>query len=61
MSEKNKYQHTLNLPKTEFSMRAGLAQKEPKMLEQWVKDGVYDKIRKNILSTCASTNSKRAQ
>jgi len=31
------YQKTLNLPKTEFSMRAGLAQKEPKYIDAWKK------------------------
>lgn len=46
MSEKNKYQQTLNLPKTEFSMRAGLAQKEPVMLQDWISRGVYGQIRK---------------
>ncbi|MFH0753468.1 MAG: isoleucine--tRNA ligase [Candidatus Omnitrophota bacterium] len=39
------YQKTLNLPKTDFSMKAGLAQKEPLMLAQWEKDGLYAKIR----------------
>ncbi|MBF0619018.1 MAG: isoleucine--tRNA ligase [Candidatus Omnitrophica bacterium] len=39
------YQKTLNLPKTDFSMKAGLAQKEPAMLASWEKDGLYQKIR----------------
>jgi isoleucyl-tRNA synthetase len=30
---KNKYSHTVLLPKTDFPMRAGLAQKEPKILD----------------------------
>lgn len=41
------YQKTLNLPITEFSMRAGLAQKEPKFLEFWEERGIYGQIRKN--------------
>jgi len=45
MSKQNKYQQTLNLPKTEFSMRAGLAQKEPQMLEAWREQGLYETIR----------------
>jgi len=45
MSEKNKYQQTLNLPRTEFSMRAGLAQKEPQMLETWREQRLYEAIR----------------
>jgi len=43
--EKMDYQKTLNLPKTEFSMRAGLAQREPQFLEKWDKAEVYAKIR----------------
>ncbi len=39
------YQKTLNLPKTDFSMRAGLAQKEPVILKQWEDIGLYSKIR----------------
>jgi isoleucyl-tRNA synthetase len=44
--EKIDYQRTLNLPKTEFSMRAGLAQKEPAYLESWKENGLYEAIRK---------------
>ncbi len=36
---------TLNLPKTDFPMKAGLAQNEPKWLERWDKDDIYGKIR----------------
>lgn len=39
------YQKTLNLPKTDFSMKAGLVQKEPLMLAAWEKSGLYNKIR----------------
>ncbi|HBR14584.1 MAG TPA: isoleucine--tRNA ligase [Candidatus Omnitrophica bacterium] len=39
------YQQTLNLPKTDFSMRAGLAQKELLYLEKWEKEGLYARIR----------------
>lgn len=42
----NEYQHTLNLPQTEFSMRGGMAEKEPKFLKEWEKDSLYEKIRK---------------
>ncbi len=35
------YNNTLNLPKTEFSMRGNLTQKEPVMLEEWAKDRTY--------------------
>ena len=36
---------TLNLPKTDFSMKANLPQNEPKWLERWEKTGIYEKIR----------------
>src|SRR6185503_9217980 len=36
---------TLNLPKTDFPMKANLAQAEPRRLEQWKKDGLYGKLR----------------
>jgi len=39
------YQKTLNLPQTDFAMKAGLAQKEPRMLALWQKDEVYQRIR----------------
>ena len=29
------YKHTLNLPQTDFPMRANLAQREPEMLARW--------------------------
>src|SRR5690242_21875746 len=36
---------TLNLPKTEFSMKANLPQNEPKWLERWEKMEIYAKMR----------------
>lgn len=39
------YQKTLNLPQTDFSMKAGLVQKEPETLAKWEKDKIYDRIR----------------
>ena len=39
------YKHTLNLPETEFPMRGNLAQREPKMLEQWTQEKLYQQIR----------------
>ncbi len=38
------YNGTLNLPKTEFSMRAGLPQREPEMLKQMEEQGLYYKM-----------------
>jgi len=45
MSQIVDYQKTLNLPKTEFGMRAGLAQKEPAFLDRWEEEGLYAKLR----------------
>ncbi|MDP4118942.1 MAG: isoleucine--tRNA ligase [Bacillota bacterium] len=41
------YGKTLNLPQTEFSMRANLSQKEPAILEDWNKQDLYHKTLKN--------------
>ncbi len=38
------YTSTLNLPKTEFSMRANLPEREPKMLEYWNSIDLYGKM-----------------
>ena len=37
---------TLQLPKTAFSMKAGLPVKEPLILEKWEKNKIFEKIRK---------------
>src|SRR5579884_2732066 len=36
---------TVHLPQTGFPMKANLSQLEPKLLEQWEKTGLYDRIR----------------
>jgi isoleucyl-tRNA synthetase len=38
---------TLNLPRTDFSMKANLPQNEPKWLERWEKMGIYARIRES--------------
>ena len=38
------YAETLNLPKTDFPMRANLPAREPAMLEEWEKNGLYQQI-----------------
>ncbi len=38
---------TLFLPKTDFPMKAGLPQMEPRMLERWAKIRLYDKLRES--------------
>ncbi len=39
------YKSTLNLPKTDFPMRAGLPKREPEWLERWARIGIYDRLR----------------
>ena len=40
------YNETLNLPQTEFPMRAGLPKREPGMLENWDKMDLYNEMLK---------------
>lgn len=37
---------TLNLPETDFPMKASLAKREPEILEWWAKEKIYEEIRK---------------
>ena len=39
------YKDTLNLPKTNFPMRAGLPKREPEWLEKWENMGIYNRLR----------------
>ncbi|MFC1789264.1 isoleucine--tRNA ligase, partial [Thermodesulfobacteriota bacterium] len=43
------YKKTLNLPKTEFPMKARLANREPEQLRSWEENGLYEKIRQSSL------------
>ena len=40
------YKDTLNLPKTDFPMKANLAKREQELLKSWEDNGLYEKIRK---------------
>ncbi len=44
MPETN-YKDTLNLPRTDFPMKANLPQREPEMLARWEADRLYEKIQ----------------
>jgi isoleucyl-tRNA synthetase len=44
MSDKD-YKNTLNLPETDFPMRANLPQREPEILQQWQSMNLYEKMR----------------
>lgn len=39
------YKETLNLPKTNFAMKANLAQREPEILNHWQDIGLYQRLR----------------
>ena len=41
------YGKTLNLPSTEFSMRANLPQREPEILKKWQDENMYEKLMEN--------------
>jgi isoleucyl-tRNA synthetase len=40
------YKQTLNLPSTEFPMKANLARREPEQLKEWEQQRLYETIRK---------------
>jgi len=42
--KKIKWKDTLNLPRTEFPMKANLSEKEPRILEKWESEHIYQKI-----------------
>ena len=39
------YKDTLNLPRTDFPMKANLPQREPLILARWQKDGLYQQLQ----------------
>ncbi|MFI5338406.1 MAG: isoleucine--tRNA ligase [Candidatus Methylomirabilales bacterium] len=39
------YKTTLNLPKTDFPMRANLPEREPEILRRWEAEGLYQQVR----------------
>lgn len=41
----SQYKDTLNLPKTDFPMKAGLTAREPERLAAWERAGLYEKIQ----------------
>jgi isoleucyl-tRNA synthetase len=40
------YKHTINLPQTDFPMKADLAQREPAQLARWEAQGTYAELRR---------------
>jgi isoleucyl-tRNA synthetase len=48
------YKDTLNLPKTDFPMRAGLPRREPDWLARWEEIGIYDRLRETARDAAAA-------
>jgi isoleucyl-tRNA synthetase len=46
MSDKRDWRDTVFLPKTDFPMKAGLAQKEPAILARWESEDLYGQLRR---------------
>ena len=46
--EKVNYSETLNLPQTDFSMRANLPEREPETLKNVIDNGLYEKVLDKI-------------
>src|SRR6266446_5444461 len=46
MTAKN-YKDTLNLPRTDFPMKANLASREPELLKMWDETGLYQQVQKS--------------
>ena len=40
----NVYKNTMNLPKTDFAMKANLPENEPKRLEKWAEEHIYEQV-----------------
>ena len=43
----SRWKQTLNLPRTDFPMKAGLPQKEPGIAARWEAEGLYQQIRRS--------------
>ncbi|WP_372834099.1 isoleucine--tRNA ligase [Puniceibacterium confluentis] len=53
------YKDTLNLPKTDFPMRAGLPKREPEWLSRWEQIGVYEKLRAKAADAAGTAKSRK--
>ncbi len=45
MTDEKDYKGTLNLPATDFPMKASLPHREPEHLKRWADEGLYEKMR----------------
>ena len=46
MKTESELRSTLNLPKTDFPMKANLAQSEPQRLARWKQEDLYGQLRR---------------
>ncbi len=44
-NKKINYKNTINLPDNKFPMRGNLTNKEPKIIKEWIKKNIYNKIK----------------
>jgi isoleucyl-tRNA synthetase len=58
MSQVADLKSTLNLPKTDFPMKANLPQAEPKRIAAWKESDLYGRIRRT--PTATSTSARRS-
>ena len=55
------YNKTINLPKTDFPMRAGLPKREPEMLKRWQEQDVYNELLKKNAETLKMSTIETAK
>ena len=47
MTETKTYKDTVNLPKTDFDMRANAVKREPEIQQFWAENKIYEKLSQN--------------
>ena len=52
------YKATLNLPQTEFPMKADLARREPEILARWETERLYDRISVELVDDWPATRTQ---
>ena len=55
------YNKTINLPKTDFPMRAGLPKREPEMLKRWEDMDLYNELLKKNAETLKMSTIETAK
>ncbi len=47
MTEAKSYKETVNLPQTDFSMRANAVQREPQLQQFWAENQIYEQLSRD--------------